>query len=75
MLARRCVLAHKESLGHLARCPHGCFHLQIGRTSLALNEDEYIELVAMINQSASNYELPRAGEFPGGALAQGKDIQ
>jgi hypothetical protein len=49
--------------------------LQIGRVSLALSEEEYIELVAMINQSASNYELLRAGEFPDGAPAQGDGIQ
>ena len=75
MLRQRCILARSESLGRLSCCPHGCFHLQIGRVSLALSEEEYIELVAMINQSASRYELLRAGEFPGGAPTQGDGIQ
>lgn len=63
MSESHCILARSENLG-LSRCPHGCFHLRIGRTNLALNEAEYIELVAMINESASNYELLRSRHLP-----------
>ena len=34
--------------------------------SLSLNKREYIELVAMMNESAANYELPREGWREGG---------
>lgn len=67
MLQEGPILAQSESLGNLTRCPHGCFHLRIGRMNLSLNEREYIELVAMINESAANYELLREGSREGGA--------
>lgn len=35
--------------------------------NLSLNEQEYIELVAMINESAANYELLREGWREGDA--------
>lgn len=35
--------------------------------SLSLSEREYIELVAMLNESAANYELLREGWREGGA--------
>ena len=63
MAASYQLLASNKAVGMLSRCPRGCFHLQLGRTSVALTEQEYIELVAMVNESAANYELLRTGDL------------
>ena len=73
MLQQRHILAQSESLGNLTRCPHGCFHLRIGRMSLSLSEREYIELVSMLNESAANYELLREGWREDGASPYSED--
>lgn len=56
------VLACKPAIGAVSRCSHGCIHLQVGRVIISLMEDEYMVLVALINDSAANYELLRHRE-------------
>jgi hypothetical protein len=53
------LLALKNGFGSVFRCGNGCLHLSVGRVAIAMNVDEYYELVDMINTSAANYELHR----------------
>jgi hypothetical protein len=53
------ILAYKQAFGVVSLCPHGCIHIEVGRISISLTEVEYAELVALINESAANYELLR----------------
>jgi hypothetical protein len=53
------LLALKNGFGSVFRCGSGCLHLSVGRVAIAMNEDEYYELVDMINTSAANFELRR----------------
>jgi hypothetical protein len=61
------LLAIKNGFGSVFRCGNGCLHLSVGRVAIAMNTEEYYELVDMINTSAANFELhrerPQAGDF------------
>jgi hypothetical protein len=64
------LLALKNGFGSVFRCGNGCLHLSVGRVAIAMNVEEYYELVDMINTSAANFELdhpqlpPETGELP-----------
>ena len=53
------LLALKNGFGSVFRCDNGCLHISVGRVAIAMNVDEYYELVDMINTSAANFELHR----------------
>jgi hypothetical protein len=53
------LLALKNGFGSIFRCGNGCLHLSVGRVAIAMNVEEYYELVDMINTSATNFELHR----------------
>ena len=53
---RSMLLAHHQEFGSVHRCSHGCFHVQEGTATIALNEGQYRCLVVMLNDSAVNYE-------------------
>jgi hypothetical protein len=55
------LLALKNGFGSIFRCGSGCLHLNVGRVAIAMNVEEYYELVDMINTSAANFELHRFG--------------
>lgn len=55
------LLALKNGFGSVFRCGNGCLHLNVGRVAIAMNVEEYYELVDMINTSAANFELQRSG--------------
>jgi hypothetical protein len=51
------ILANVENFGKIYRCGD-CdnIHLQIGPVSVLLSHEAYMQLVALVNTSASNYE-------------------
>ena len=53
------VFARDSEFGSVTRCSHGCIHLQLGFTTMTLTEDQYIRFVALINDSAAQYEFFR----------------
>ncbi|MBI1353506.1 MAG: hypothetical protein GC160_04110 [Acidobacteria bacterium] len=54
------VLAHYERFGSVTRCSHGCVHLQLGQMSLSLTAEQYLRFVAMVSESAANFEFFRS---------------
>lgn len=55
------VLAQYSGFGSVFRCTHGFVHVQLGLTTLTLTEERYQRLVAMLTDSAANFELQRQG--------------
>lgn len=55
------VLARYDGFGSVARCAHGCVHVQLGGTTLTLTEFQYQRLVAMLVDSAAAFEQQRGG--------------
>ena len=53
------LLARQEGLGAVVCCARGCVHVQFGATTLTLTEGQYVQFVAMLADSASNYEMYR----------------
>ena len=53
------VLARQEGLGAVVCCPRGCVHIQFGATTLTLTQEQYVGFVAMLADSAANYEMHR----------------
>ncbi len=54
----RAILAEIPSFGRVYDCGAcGCIHLQIGAVSLTLSPEAYMQVVAMVNTSAANFEL------------------
>jgi hypothetical protein len=52
------VLAEVENFGRVYDCGScGCIHLQVGAVTLTLSPDAYLQVVAMLNTSAANFEL------------------
>ena len=56
---RVAVLARSQSVGAVSRCVHGCIHVRLGAVTVTLSEEQYFAFVAMINESAANFELFR----------------
>lgn len=53
-----CMLAEIPGFGRIYDCGAcGNLHLSIGPVSVTLTPDAYLELVALLNTSASNFEL------------------
>ena len=57
MSAEPGLLARYEGFGSVACCPHGFVHIQLGLTTLTLTEAQYQRFVAMLADSAANFEL------------------
>ena len=53
------LLAQYDGFGAVMRCNHGCVHIQYGATTLTLSEAQYLRFVALLAESAANYELLR----------------
>lgn len=62
------VLSQHIEFGSVTRCLHGCLHIHLGHTTFTLSEDQYFRFVAMINESAANYEYFQAGPADEGRL-------
>lgn len=56
---RMAVLARSQSAGAVSRCAHGCIHVRLGAVTVTLSEEQYLAFVAMIHESAANFELFR----------------
>ena len=56
------LLARYDGFGSVARCGHGFVHVQVGLTTLTLSEAQYQCLVAMLADSAANFESQRLSE-------------
>ena len=74
------VLSRHDGFGTVARCAHGCIHVQLGHTVLVLDESQYFRFVTMLSESAAAYELHNearrgemSGEFPTSEEAPGPD--
>ena len=59
---RPAVLAQSEGFGSVLLCASQMFHVQVGFTSLTLTETQYSKLVALLSDSASNFEFFRHGQ-------------
>ncbi len=64
-----CMLAEIQGFGRLYDCGNcGNLHLSVGPVSLTLTIDAYMQLVALLNTSAANFEVwlqaNRAGAAP-----------
>lgn len=55
------LLARDDGFGAVALCSHGCVHVQIGSITLTLTESQYQRLVAMLTDSAADFEMKRVG--------------
>lgn len=55
MMNESVALARYEGLGSVTRCAHGCIHVQLGFTTMTLTEEQYVRLVAMLNDSAAHF--------------------
>lgn len=56
------LLARYEGFGSVARCGHGFVHIQLGIATLTLSEAQYQRFVALLTDSAANFELQRHSE-------------
>ncbi len=53
------TLASAGRFGSVTQCDHGCIHLQLGQVSITLTEPQYMRLVALVADSAANFEFFR----------------
>ena len=53
------LLARYDGFGSVARCGHGFVHVQLGLTTLTLSEAQYQRFVALLADSAANFEMQR----------------
>ena len=53
------VLARYEGFGSVVSCSHGLVHVQLGLTTLTFTESQYHRFVAMLADSATNFEMRR----------------
>lgn len=53
------LLARYDGFGSVARCEHGHVHVQLGLTTLTFSEAQYQRFVALLSDSAANFELER----------------
>lgn len=52
------MLAEMPGFGRIFDCGAcGCLHLSVGPVSLTLTTEAYMQLVALLNSSAANFEL------------------
>ena len=52
-------LVQYEGFGSVTLCTHHCIHVQLGFTTMTLTEAQYFRLVAMLSESAANFEFFR----------------
>ena len=72
MALQATVLARSEQLGCVTQCPHGCIHVQVGHASWSFTEDQYVQFVALLTDSAAAYESLR-GDYGDAFESGGKD--
>ncbi|MDE0126756.1 MAG: hypothetical protein OXN97_19495 [Bryobacterales bacterium] len=53
------LLARYDGFGSVTRCGHGFVHVQLGQTTLTFSEAQYQRFVAMLADSAANFEMQR----------------
>lgn len=61
------LLARYDGFGSVVRCGHGFVHVQVGLTTLTFSEGQYQRFVALLTDSAANFEserLSKAGLGP-----------
>lgn len=56
------LLARYDGFGSVARCGHGFVHVQVGLTTLTFSEAQYQRFVALLTDSAANFESERLSE-------------
>ncbi len=59
MHCKSALLAQYDGFGSVARCSHGFVHVQLGLTTLTLSEAQYQRFVALLADSAANFEMER----------------
>lgn len=67
------VLAQYEDFGSVTSCGHGCVHVQLGFAVLTLTEAQFHRLVAMLSDSAANFEFFRAAAAEAAADPSAED--
>lgn len=65
------LLTRYEGFGAVLCCPRGCVHVQLGATTLTLTEAQYLRFVAMLADSAANFEFYRQSSLRAGSGAIG----
>ncbi|HEU0141099.1 MAG TPA: hypothetical protein VFQ79_15355 [Bryobacteraceae bacterium] len=64
-----CILAEVPGFGRIYDCGAcGNLHLSVGPVSITLTTDAYMQLVALLNTSASNFELWMQAKDIGGSM-------
>lgn len=53
------LLARYDGFGSVVRCGHGFVHVQVGLATLAFSEAQYQRFVALLSDSAANFESER----------------
>ena len=53
------MFARRQRFGSVYRCLQGSVHVQLGVTTIALSDEQYLRFVAPANDSAANFELFR----------------
>lgn len=67
MRCESALLAHYDGFGSVTRCGHGFVHVQLGLTTLTLSEAQYQRFVALLADSAANFEMQRHSETEPGS--------
>lgn len=57
MYCEPALLARDNGFGSVTRCCHGLVHVQVGVTTLTLSETQYQRFVALLTDSAANFEM------------------
>lgn len=62
MHCKSALLARYDGFGSVVRCGHGLVHVQVGLTTLTFPEAQYQRFVALLTDSAANFESERLSE-------------
>lgn len=68
------LLARYEGFGSVVRCGHGFVHVQVGLTTLTFPEAQYQRFVALLTDSAANFESERLSETDLGSGAYDRPV-
>lgn len=69
MPCKPALLARYEGFGSVTRCGHGFVHVQVGLTTLTFSEAQYQRFVALLTDSAANFERERLAKTELGSEA------
>lgn len=50
------LFAHRDGFDSIYRCSQSCLHVQVGMTTFTLSDQQHLELVALVTDSATRYE-------------------